>query len=213
MSDDTTTNNNNISESTTARASSNDSHSPSRARRSSIAGDTLAGLFGGARGVGQTRSVNDNVSNDNPASLSSSQTQEGPITSAARRLSMTTFGGLSAASGANGHNRRESTLSASVGGLNESAIDEDEPLSADPSVSQTPFSRRMSSNARSLREVRSNSMAGGKCSLDKLILLPTREMVLTPTSQALPRKDLIGPRTSGPVPNVHPPSLQMAQSA
>jgi hypothetical protein len=162
MSDNTTTNNNSES-TTTARASSNDSHSPSRARRSSIAGDTLAGLFGGARGVGQTRSAHDNVSNDNSANLSSSQTQEGPITSAARRLSMTTFGSLSAASGANGHNRRESTLSASVGGLNESAIDEDEPLSADPSVSQTPFSRRMSSNARSLREVRSNSMAGGKC--------------------------------------------------
>jgi hypothetical protein len=75
---------------------------------------------------------------------------------------MTTFGNLANSSGANGHNRRESTMSQSVGGLNDSAIDEDEPLSAIDGSNHTPFSRRLSTNTRGMRDVRSHSMAGGK---------------------------------------------------
>jgi len=151
----------NTSGSSTRTPPSNDSHSPARPRRSSIAADTLAGIFGGTRSSGQARSVIDTTNNESSNNLSASPSTEGPITSAARRLSMTTFGNLSNNSGANGHNRRESTMSSSVGGLNDSAIDEDEPLSAIDSSTHTPFSRRLSTNARSMRDVRSNSMAGG----------------------------------------------------
>ena len=162
MTDSNNNNNNNNNNNT----SSSGSDSSSRARRSSFAGETFANIFGNARRGSMNRGSNGSDANVGPhangqQTSSSAPAYEGPITSAARRLSVTTFGNLSTSpNNANGHARRESSLGGNSA-LNESAIDEDEPVSAtDAANMQTAFSRRMSSSARALRDVRSGSTNG-----------------------------------------------------
>ena len=131
--------------------------SPIHNRRSSIAGQTLADLFGTGRSNTQRTSM-DNGANNSPPSY------PGPISQAAaqahaRRVSITTmqpsYRGL----------RRDSISSANSGSFDESAV-EDDAAPREPGTGTTPITpfgigRRMSFGAKALRDVRNLSGSGG----------------------------------------------------
>lgn len=132
-------------------------------RRSSLAGQTLADLFGNGNGNRQQQQ------RPAEASLQTPQSQ-GPITAAAqqanqRRLSLTTLGLSGSPSqtspfGSYRTGRRESISSANSSSVDESAIAEDDVSGQKDSNPTTPFARRMSFGAKALRDVRGGGNSG-----------------------------------------------------
>ncbi|KAF2769860.1 hypothetical protein EJ03DRAFT_271518 [Teratosphaeria nubilosa] len=153
-----------MSEDTTSNNTSTQPHP----RRSSLAGQTFADLFGS----GRTKSTS--ATNDGTNSPPQQHQYAGPITQAAaeaqrRRLSLTTLGlsgspnSTSPFGSYRGVVRRDSIGSVTSGSIDESAIEDD--AAPRDSVSgptpTTPFARRMSFGARALRDVRNGTGGGG----------------------------------------------------
>lgn len=143
-------------------ADDDQTQSPTRNRRSSFAGQTLADLFGGGRPSMSGRNQSEN--NSPPPQ----QNLPGPISQAAaqaqqRRMSLTTLG-LSGSpnqtSPFGSYRGRRGSVSAST---DESAIAEDDSPTQqkeDTGTSPTPFARRTSFGAKALRD-RMGSFGGG----------------------------------------------------
>ncbi|KAH9827201.1 hypothetical protein Tdes44962_MAKER03011 [Teratosphaeria destructans] len=153
-----------MSEDTTSNNTSTQPHT----RRSSLAGQTFADLFGS----GRTKSTS--ATNDGPNSPPQQHQYAGPITQAAaeaqrRRLSLTTLGlsgspnSTSPFGSYRGVVRRDSIGSVNSGSIDESAIEDDAAPrdSLSGPTPTTPFARRMSFGARALRDVRNGTGGGG----------------------------------------------------
>lgn len=125
-----------------------DDSSPSRTRRSSFAGQTLADIFGSRQRPSETGS-------------SPPSSYPGPITSAAvqaqrRRLSLTTLGLSTSNTQAGPFARgRNDSLGSGSGSIDECAVEDDaKDSSATPS---TPFARRVSFGARAMMDIRNSN--------------------------------------------------------
>lgn len=121
-------------------------------RRSSFAGQALAEIFGVSRARSSfegTNAANQSTPvNQYPGSVASAAAQ-----AQKRRMSVT-----AAVPSLNGK-RSDSVSSANSGFIDESAVEDGEPLSQ--SSPTTPFARRMSFGARALRDVRTGSTPAG----------------------------------------------------
>ena len=158
--------------------------SPSRARRSSFAGQTFADLFAASNrpsyprgGSYESNSPPPNANPTTPPSNPSAQQMPGPISQAAananrRRLSLTTLGlsgspnGTSPFGSLRGHRDSLGSSSGGSASIDESAIAEDDVMPVrerDPNnTPASPFARRSSFGAKALRDrMGSFSGAGG----------------------------------------------------
>ncbi|PNS17793.1 hypothetical protein CAC42_3188 [Sphaceloma murrayae] len=184
---------------------SNPSPTPPTARRTSFTSQALADIFGGNRsrpsfGADQNREQTNGTS-----------TFPGPITSAAaqasrRRMSMTALGingGNTQLTPPNNFKRSDSVSSHNSGSIDESAVEDGDPMSQ--SSPTTPFARRMSFGARALRDVRTGTGAGtapGRSSFaDTSVSSGTgseQKKTTTPTPKARGPSSSSEPRTDCP---------------
>ncbi|KAF4552363.1 Hypothetical protein D9617_10g073440 [Elsinoe fawcettii] len=140
------------------------SQTPPSGRRGSFASQALQDLWGNNKSrpswsgiVDQSGIKADNTTGPVPAPASSTAAQ-----ASHRRMSMTALGMGTASSQSspfNSFKRSDSVSSHNSSAINESAVEDGEPLSS--SSPTTPFARRMSFGARALRDVRTGTGGGG----------------------------------------------------
>ncbi|KAG8623689.1 hypothetical protein KVT40_008665 [Elsinoe batatas] len=150
------------------QSSTSTTSTPPSGRRGSFASQALQDLWGNNKSRPPWSGLVDQSGSKSTATSNGTNTFPGSVSSAAaqashRRMSMTALGmnggGSNQSSPMNGFKRSDSVSSHNSGSIDESAVEDGDPLSQ--SSPTTPFARRMSFGARALRDVRTGSGTGG----------------------------------------------------